>query len=71
MAAEPPPALLVCEVPILFEAGLEDEFDAVLVITASDAVRRERVEARGQDFDQRRARRSPSTRRSRGPTAPT
>ncbi len=55
-ARTPPPPLLVCEVPILFEAGVEGEFDAVIVVTASDAVRRGRVEARGQDFDQRRAR---------------
>ncbi len=53
------PALLVCEVPVLFEAGLEDQFDAVLVVTASDAVRRARVAARGQDFDARSARQVP------------
>lgn len=51
----PPPALLVCEVPLLFEVGLEDTFDAVLVVTASEPVRRARVEQRGQMFDQRRA----------------
>lgn len=58
-AAEPPPALLVCEVPLLFEAGLADAFDAVLVVTASDAVRRARVAARGQDFDARSAHQLP------------
>lgn len=58
-AAVSPPALLVCEVPVLFEAGLQDAFDAVIVITASEAVRRARVEARGQDFDQRSARQVP------------
>lgn len=47
----PPPPLLVCEVPLLYEAGLADAFDAVLVVTAPEAVRRARVEARGQDFD--------------------
>ncbi len=46
----PPPPLLVCEVPLLFEAGLQDRFDAVLVVTAPDPVRRARVEARGQAF---------------------
>ena len=50
-AAHPPPPLLVCEVPVLFEAGIEDQFDAVLVVTAAEEVRRARVEARGQDFD--------------------
>ena len=42
-AASPAPALLVCEVPVLFEAGLQDQFDAVIVITASEEVRRARV----------------------------
>ena len=54
-AADPTPPLLVCEVPLLFEVGLADRFDAVLVVTASDDVRRARVEARGQDFDARAA----------------
>ena len=52
----PPPPLLVCEVPLLFEVGLEDQFDAILVVTASEAVRRERVRARGQAFVARSAR---------------
>ena len=54
-ALMPAPPLLVCEVPLLFEVGLADRFDAVLVVTASDDVRRERVTARGQDFDARAA----------------
>ena len=37
-AAEPPPPALVCEVPLLFEAGVADAFDAVLVVTASEDV---------------------------------
>lgn len=57
-AEVPPPALLVCEVPLLFEAGLAHHFDAVVVITAPEAVRRARVEARGQDFDARAAHQS-------------
>lgn len=55
----PAPALLVCEVPLLFEAGLQDLFDAVLVVTAAEDVRRERVAARGQDFAERAARQTP------------
>lgn len=55
----PPPPLIVCEVPLLFEAGLADAFDAVLVVTAPEQVRRERVAARGQDFDGRSARQVP------------
>ena len=54
-AAQPPPPLLVCEVPLLFEVGLADHFDAVLVVTAPDDVRRARVSARGQDFASRAA----------------
>lgn len=54
-AADPSPPLLVCEVPLLFEVGLADRFDAVLVVTASDDVRRARVAARGQDFALRAA----------------
>ena len=49
-ARRPPPPLLVCEVPLLFEVGAEGEFDAVLVVSASEEVRRARVEARGQAF---------------------
>jgi dephospho-CoA kinase len=42
--------LLVVEVPLLFEAGLADRFDAVVVVTASESIRRARVAGRGQDF---------------------
>lgn len=54
-ALDPPPPLLVCEVPLLFEVGLQDRFDAVLMVTASESVRRARVADRGQDFDGRAA----------------
>jgi dephospho-CoA kinase len=55
----PPPPLLVCEVPLLYEAGLEDQFDSVVVITAPEDVRRRRVEERGQDFGARSAHQLP------------
>jgi dephospho-CoA kinase len=58
-ARRPPPPLLVCEVPLLFEAGIAARFDAALLVTAPDEVRRARVEARGQDFDARSARQMP------------
>ena len=61
--SDPPPVLLVCEVPLLFEVGLEDHFDAVLVVTASDEVRRSRVEARGQDFDELARRQLPESKK--------
>jgi dephospho-CoA kinase len=44
---DPAPPLVVYESPLLFEAGLEPRFDRTLVVTADDAVRRERVAARG------------------------
>jgi len=55
----PPPPLIVCEVPLLFEVGAEADFDGVLVVTASEEVRRARVEARGQEFEERRSRQVP------------
>ena len=60
-ALTPAPPLLVCEVPLLFEVGIDDHFDAVLVITAADDVRRERVVARGQDFDELSERQMPES----------
>jgi len=56
---DPAPRLLVCEIPLLFEAGGEGGFDAVLVVSASDEVRRARVEARGQRFAERGGRQLP------------
>jgi dephospho-CoA kinase len=37
-----PPLLTVTEVPLLYETGGERRFDAVVVLTASERVRRER-----------------------------
>ncbi|MDX6630713.1 MAG: dephospho-CoA kinase [Gaiellales bacterium] len=47
-----PGALLVHEVPLLYEAGLADRYDAVVVITAPDDVRRAR---RPEHFAERAA----------------
>ena len=41
-----PPEFVVAEVPLLFEAGLEDRYDAVVAITAPLPVRIERADAR-------------------------
>ena len=46
--AQNPPAFVVYESPLLFEAGQTDRFDRVLVVTALEATRRSRLEARGQ-----------------------
>jgi dephospho-CoA kinase len=40
---EHPPEVSVTEVPLLYEAGSEDTFDAVVVITAPENVRRRRT----------------------------
>jgi dephospho-CoA kinase len=41
-----PGALLLCDVPLLFETGAEAEFDATLLVTAPPALQRARVMAR-------------------------
>jgi dephospho-CoA kinase len=38
-----PPAVAVVEVPLLYETGGEERFDAVVAITAPEALRRERA----------------------------
>jgi dephospho-CoA kinase len=48
-----PPALAVNEVPLLYEAGAEDRFDVVVVITASRELRAERA---GERLDEREER---------------
>jgi dephospho-CoA kinase len=48
-----PPALAVNEVPLLYEAGAEDRFDAVVVITAPRELRESRA---GERLDEREAR---------------
>jgi dephospho-CoA kinase len=39
--------IAVVEVPLLFESGIEGAFDTTVAVVASDAVRRDRAEARG------------------------
>ena len=46
-AAEPAPRAAVVEVPLLFEAGMEDAFDHTLAVIAEEGVREERAAARG------------------------
>jgi dephospho-CoA kinase len=55
--ADPPPRAAVVETPLLFEAGLEDAYDATIAVVADEAVRAERAAARGhQGVDERAAR---------------
>jgi dephospho-CoA kinase len=51
-------ALVVHEVPLLFEANLEGRYDLVVLVTAPDELRRARAGAR---FDQRSASQLPET----------
>jgi dephospho-CoA kinase len=46
-AAEPRPVAAVVEVPLLFEAGMENAFDHTLAVIAEESVREERAGARG------------------------
>jgi dephospho-CoA kinase len=53
----PAPKALVVETPLLFEAGLEGNYDATIAIVADEAVRVARAGARGHEaLDQRTAR---------------
>jgi dephospho-CoA kinase len=44
---EPPPVAAVVEVPLLFEAGMEDGFDTTVAVVAEEPVRAERAGGRG------------------------
>ena len=48
-----PPALAVNEVPLLYEAGAEDRFDAVVAITAPRELRAERAGKRVDEREER------------------
>jgi dephospho-CoA kinase len=60
--AEPPPGkapprAAVVEVPLLFEAGLQDAYDATIAVVSDEDVRRSRAAARGHvSVDERAAR---------------
>jgi dephospho-CoA kinase len=54
--ARPRPALVVVEVPLLFETGFEQRFDCIMLITAPDDVRRRRLTAKLTDSEFRRRR---------------
>ena len=46
---DPPPKAMVVEVPLLFEAGMDEVFDSTIAVVADEAVRNERAEARGHE----------------------
>jgi dephospho-CoA kinase len=47
LRTEPPPRVLVAEVPLLFEAGSDDMYDATIAVVADEQVRDARARARG------------------------
>jgi dephospho-CoA kinase len=51
----PPPRAAVVEVPLLFESGMGDAFDATVAVVADEDVRAERAGARGHEALQQRA----------------
>lgn len=56
-ARTPPPPAAVVEVPLLFEAGLQDLYDATIVVICKESLRRERAASRGHALvDERAAR---------------
>jgi dephospho-CoA kinase len=63
LASSPePPALAVNEVPLLYETGSEDRFDAVIVVTAPAEVREARA---GERLDERESRLLPDEEKAR------
>lgn len=46
-AVDPSPRAAVVEVPLLFESGMDQAFDATIAVVADEAVRAERAGARG------------------------
>lgn len=45
----PPPRAAVVEVPLLFESGLQDQFDATIAVVAEEGLRAQRAGGRGHE----------------------
>ncbi len=55
--SDPPPRAAVVEVPLLFESGMEQAFDATIAVVTEEGLRSQRAGARGhQALDERAAR---------------
>jgi dephospho-CoA kinase len=52
---QPPPRAAVVEVPLLFEAGLDQLYDATIAVIAEEAVRQRRAATRGHALADERA----------------
>ena len=65
---DPPPAAIV-EVPLLFESGMDQGFDATIAVVADDDLRVERAGARGHEaVDERASRQLPQDEKARRAT---
>jgi dephospho-CoA kinase len=53
-ATSPAPRATVIEVPLLFEAGMEDSYDATIAIVASEELRERRAAGRGHALGKER-----------------
>jgi dephospho-CoA kinase len=66
---DPPPRAGVVETPLLFEAGLQDSYDATIAIVADEQLRLRRARARGHvGVDARAARQLPQEEKARRAT---
>jgi dephospho-CoA kinase len=54
-AGTPHPRAAVVEVPLLFEAGLQDAFDATIAVVAGEQRRRDRAESRAHELLEERS----------------
>jgi dephospho-CoA kinase len=64
--ATPPPCAAVVEVPLLFESGLTDGYDATIAVIAEETLRRQRAAGRGHALaDERSSRQLPQEEKAR------
>ena len=68
-AATPAPRAAIVEVPLLFEAGMGEMFDATIAVIAKEDLRRERAAGRGHALaDERLARQMPQEQKAENAT---
>ncbi|HTU79785.1 MAG TPA: dephospho-CoA kinase [Solirubrobacteraceae bacterium] len=65
-AQRPPPRAAVVEVPLLFEAGLDQLYDATIAVIADESLRRARAAARGHELEDERTERQLSQEQKAG-----
>lgn len=69
MAMDPPPRAAIVETPLLFEAGMDEAYDATIAVVADEEIRAARAAARGhQAADERAARQLPQDEKARRAT---